>query len=141
VDWYQEREYAYRNWQDFPVSPNQIQHLLLTHVHIDHSGLIPKFVRDGFSGDILLSPPSRQMLPIVLSDSPRKLEEDSAFKKRRHGREGRQGPHPEVPLYTVQDAEKSYSQLKEVPYGDFTQLNNRVKVCVFTMPVIFLAQQ
>jgi metallo-beta-lactamase family protein len=126
---YQEREYAYRNWQDFPVPPNLIQHLLLTHVHLDHSGLIPKLVREGFSGDILLTPPSRQMLPIVLSDSARNLEEDAAFKKKRHDREGRRGVHPEVPLYTVQDAEKCYSQLKEIPYGEFTQLNNHVKVC------------
>jgi metallo-beta-lactamase family protein len=126
---YQEREYAHRNWEDFPVPPNQIQHLLLTHVHIDHSGLIPKLVRDGFSGDILLTPPSRQMLPIVLSDSARNLEEDAAFKKRRHDGEGKRGPHPEVPLYTVQDAEKCYSQVKEVAYGEFTRLNDHVKVC------------
>ncbi|MGD0423175.1 MAG: MBL fold metallo-hydrolase [Candidatus Bathyarchaeia archaeon] len=126
---YQEREYTYRNWQDFPISPSQIQHLLLTHVHLDHSGLIPKLVRDGFSGDILLTPPSRQMLPIVLSDSARNLEEDAAFKKRRHESEGKRGPHPEVPLYTVGDAEKCYCLLKEVPYGEFTQLNSHVKVC------------
>jgi metallo-beta-lactamase family protein len=126
---YQEREYAYRNWQDFPVPPSQIQHLLLTHVHLDHSGLIPKLVRGGFSGDILLTPPSRQMLPIVLSDSARNLEEDAAFKKKRHDREGRRGPHPEVPLYTVQDAEKCYSRLREVPYAELTQLDNHVKVC------------
>ena len=126
---YQEREYIYRNWQDFPVPPNQIQHLLLTHVHLDHSGLIPKLVRDGFSGDILLTPPSKQMLPIVLSDSARNLEEDAAFKKRRHEREGKRGPHPEVPLYTFQDAERCYSQLREVSYGNLTQLNEHVKVC------------
>lgn len=126
---YQEREYAYRNWQDFPVPPNQIQHLLLTHVHLDHSGLIPKLVRDGFSGNILLTPPSRQMLPIVLSDSARNMEEDAAFKKRRHEREGKRRPHPEEPLYTVQDAERCYSQLKEVPYGNFTQLNDQIRIC------------
>ena len=126
---YQEREYAYRNWQDFPIPPSRIQHLLLTHVHLDHSGLIPKLVRDGFSGDILLTPPSRQLLPIVLSDSARNFEEDAVFKKKRHDREGRRGPHPEIPLYTVQDAEKCYSQMKEVPYGEFTELENDVKVC------------
>jgi len=126
---YQEREYAYRNWKEFPVSPNEIQYLLLTHVHLDHSGLIPKFVRDGFSGDILMTPPSKQMLPIVLSDSARNLQEDAAFKKRRHEREGKRGPHPEIPLYTVQDVENCYSRLKEVPYGDFTQLDNQVRFC------------
>jgi len=126
---YQEREYTYRNWQDFPVFPNEIQYLLLTHVHLDHSGLIPKLVREGFSGDILLTPPSRQMLPIVLSDSARNLEEDAAFKKRRHEREGKRGTHPEVPLYTVQDVENCCTCLKEVPYGDFIQLDNQVRVC------------
>jgi len=46
---FQERDYSYRNWEAFPVPPNQIHYLLLTHVHLDHSGLIPKLVKEGFA--------------------------------------------------------------------------------------------
>jgi metallo-beta-lactamase family protein len=56
-------------------------------------------------------------------------EEDAAFKKKRHDSEGQRGPYPEIPLYTVQDAEECFSLLKDVPYEEFLPLNDRVKVC------------
>jgi metallo-beta-lactamase family protein len=126
---FQERDYSSRNWEAFPVPPSQIQYLLLTHVHIDHSGLIPKLVKEGFAGDILLTPASKDLFPIVILDSARMQEEDAAFKKERHDREGRKGPYPENPLYTVQDAEKCFPLLKAVPYEEFLPLNDQVKVC------------
>jgi metallo-beta-lactamase family protein len=126
---FQERDYDYRNWEAFPVPPDQVRYLLLTHVHLDHCGLVPKLVREGFAGNILLTPASRVLFPIVILDSARMLEEDAAFKERRHEREGRRGPHPEVPLYTVQDAERCFLLLKDVPYGEFVSLNEQVKVC------------
>jgi len=126
---FQERHYSYRNWETFQVPPYQIDYLLLTHVHLDHSGLIPKLVREGFGGDILLTAPSKEMLPIVLLDSARIQEEDAAFKKSRHERENRTGPFPEVPLYTVEDARDCFPLLKTVPYGEYVPLNEHVKVC------------
>ncbi len=126
---FQERDYSYRNWGNFPVPPDQIQYLLLTHVHLDHSGLIPKLVREGFSGDILLTSASKEMLPIVILDSARLLEEDAEFKKKRHAKEGRKGPYPEIPLYTVRDAKRCLRQLRGVSFEDQIQLNDRVKVC------------
>lgn len=126
---FQERDYSYRNWKGFPVPPDQIQYLLLTHVHLDHSGLIPKLVKEGFTGDVLLTPASKELFPIVILDSARMQEEDAAFKKKRHDKEGRKGPYPEIPLYTVQDADKCFPLLKDVPYEDYLPLNDRVKVC------------
>jgi metallo-beta-lactamase family protein len=126
---FQERDYAYRNWEPFPIPPDQIQYLLLTHVHLDHSGLIPKLVKEGFTGEILLTPASNKLFPIVILDSARIQEEDAAFKKERHAKEGRSGPHPENPLYTVKDAEKCFSLLREIPYEETRSLNDRVKVC------------
>lgn len=125
---YQEREYSYRNWQAFPYPPNQISHVLLTHVHLDHCGLIPKLVKEGFEGDILLTPASKALFPIVILDSARMQEEDAAFKKKRHEAEGRRGPYPETPLYTVQDAEKCLPLLKEVSYEEILPLNDQVSV-------------
>jgi metallo-beta-lactamase family protein len=126
---FQERDYSYRNWKNFPIPPDQIQHLILTHVHLDHSGLIPKLVKEGFSGDILLTPASKELFPIVILDSAGMQEEDAEFKKKRHEKEGRKGPYPEVPLYTVQDAKKCFPLLKDVSYGDYLSLNDHVKVC------------
>jgi metallo-beta-lactamase family protein len=63
---YQEREYRSRNWDPFPVPAKQIDCVILTHVHLDHSGLVPKLVREGFSGRILTTSASNEMLEIVL---------------------------------------------------------------------------
>ena len=126
---FQERDYSHRNWEAFPVPPNQIQYILLTHVHQDHSGLIPKLVKEGFAGEILLTPASKELFPIVILDSARIQQEDAAFKKKRHSKENRKGPYPEIPLYTVQDAEKCFPLLKAVPYEEIFPLNDQIKVC------------
>jgi len=125
---FQEREYSQRNWEAFPVPPDQIQHLLLTHVHLDHCGLIPKLVKEGFAGDILLTSASKELFPIVILDSARIQEEDAAYEKRRSDKEGRKRPLPET-LYNVQDAEKCFPLLKDVSYEDYVKLSDRVKVC------------
>jgi metallo-beta-lactamase family protein len=126
---FQERDYSYRNWHGFPVPPDQVHYLLLTHVHLDHSGLIPKLVKEGFAGEILLTHPSKEMFPIVILDSARIHEEDAAFKKKRHDDEGRKGSYPEIPLYTVQDAEECLPLLKGIAYEECLPLNDRVKIC------------
>ena len=126
---FQERDYSHRNWEPFPVPPDQIKYLLLTHVHQDHSGLIPKLVKEGFHGEILLTSASKELFPIVILDSARIQEEDAAFKKKRNDNEEQEEPYPETPLYTVQDAEKCFPLLKAVPYEELLPLTNQVKVC------------
>ena len=126
---FQEHDYSNRNWESFPVAPDQIQYLLLTHVHQDHSGLIPKLVKDGFHGDILLTAASKELFPIVILDTARIQEEDAAFKKKRNDNEEHEEPYMETALYTVQDAEKCFPLLKAVPYEEFLHLNDQIKVC------------
>lgn len=126
---FQERDYSQRNWEAFPIPPDQIQYLLLTHVHQDHAGLIPKLVKEGFHGDILLTDASKELFPIIILDSARIQEEDAAFKKNRHLNEKHEEPYMETPLYTVQDAKKCFPLLKAVPYEEFLPLNDQVKVC------------
>jgi metallo-beta-lactamase family protein len=126
---FQERDYSQRNWEAFPVPPDQIQYVLLTHVHQDHSGLIPKLVKEGFHGDILLTAASKELFPIVILDSARIQEEDAAFKKNRNSNKEHEEPYTETPLYTVQDAEKCFPLLKAVLYEEFVQLNDKIKVC------------
>jgi metallo-beta-lactamase family protein len=113
---YQEREYLRRNWNPFPFPPWKIDYLLLTHAHLDHSGLIPKIVKEGFRGRILCTAPTSEILPIVLFDTAKLQEEDALIKKKRHEKEGRRGPYPEVPLYTVADVEKVLPLVEAVDY-------------------------
>jgi metallo-beta-lactamase family protein len=123
---YQERPFLERNWLPFPVPPGEIDLLLLTHAHLDHSGLIPKVARDGFSGTILTTEATADLLSIALMDSARILEEDAAFKKKRHAKEGRRGSHPEIPLYTVEDVQRAMPLVEEIAYNEEVALTEGV---------------
>lgn len=125
---YQERPYLDRNWEPFPVPPDEIDTLLLTHAHLDHSGYIPRLVKEGFSRRILATAPSIELAEIVLLDTAHIQEEDAAFKLKRHKREGRIGPHPEIPLYTVEEARKSFAAFETVAYLRPVRLNDGLTV-------------
>ncbi|MBN2099644.1 MAG: MBL fold metallo-hydrolase [Dehalococcoidia bacterium] len=115
---FQERDLRDRNWQEFPVPPKSLQAVLLTHAHLDHSGLLPKLARDGFEGNIYCTSPTAEIVPIMLLDSAKLQEEDAQTKRRRHEREGRRGPYPEVPLYTTEDAQAVFPLLTPVKYDE-----------------------
>ena len=125
---YQERNLTNRNWAPFPVPPGTIDAVLLTHAHLDHCGLIPKLVREGFQGKIYCTEATSEISRIILLDSAYLQEEDAAFKKRRHKRERRKSPFPEVPLYTVDDARAAISLFSPVKYGETVRVNELVKV-------------
>ena len=122
---FQEREFLNRNWGPFGVPAASIDAILLTHAHLDHCGFIPKICREGFQGDIYSTYATADIAGVMLLDSAKIQEEDAEFKKRRHQREGRRGRYPEVPLYTVKDAEASLAcfsyqvdYLEKVNIGD-----------------------
>ncbi len=125
---YQERSFLQRNWESLPVPPEDLDFILLTHAHLDHSGLIPKVVRDGFSGTILTTDATADILSIALMDSAEIQEEDAAYKKRRHQKENRTVDHPVVPLYTVQDVQAAMPLVDEVDYDVVTELGRGVSV-------------
>jgi metallo-beta-lactamase family protein len=114
---FQERSHLARNWEPSPGPPDTIDVMLLTHAHLDHVGLVPKLVRDGFGGHVHATPPSIDLAAIVLQDSARIQEEDAAYKRRRHRREGRRGPHEPAALYTPEDAELALKRFRQVHYG------------------------
>ncbi|MBN2254912.1 MAG: MBL fold metallo-hydrolase [Deltaproteobacteria bacterium] len=93
-----------RNWEDWGYDPAEINSLILTHAHIDHSGRIPKLVKDGFRGRIITSPPTAELCQIMLLDSAHVQEMDSQWKTRKNRRQGKEGVEP---LYTTEDAETS----------------------------------
>ena len=125
---YQERPSLDRNWDPFPVDPASVDVLLLTHAHVDHSGLLPKLVREGYRGHILATTATGDLLPIVLMDAARIHEEDAAFKKKRHRKEGRRGPHPEIPLFTAEDVERTIPLLEDTEYGREVRLGEGLSV-------------
>lgn len=113
---FQEREFLGRNWEECAEAASRFDALLLTHAHIDHCGLLPRFVKQGFRGPIYCTRPTAALTKVMLPDSARIQEEDAAYKRRRHQKEGRQGKYPEVPLYTEQDAALVFPLLRPVPY-------------------------
>lgn len=125
---YQERELKNRNWEPFPVDPRSIDCVLLTHAHLDHCGMIPKLAKDGFKGKIYGTSATNKIAEIVMLDSGKLQEEDAAFKKKRHEREGRKGPHPVMPLYTRADAEAVLPRLSPVDFDRDFRLNDSVTI-------------
>lgn len=121
---YQERELRPRNWEPFPVPPSNIDAILLTHAHLDHCGLLPRLVRHGFHGKIYGTPATCDIAQVMLMDSARIQEEDTAKKRKRHEKEGRTGPFPEVPLYTAEDATAALQLLSPVPYNELLPLGD-----------------
>jgi metallo-beta-lactamase family protein len=123
---YQERPFLERNWAPFPVPAGDIDVLLLTHAHLDHSGLIPKVVREGFTGTILTTAATADLMSIALMDSAKIQEEDAAYKRKRHQKEGRTGRHPEIPLYTTEDVQATMPLVEEVAYDEVRSLGRGV---------------
>jgi metallo-beta-lactamase family protein len=123
---YQERDYRYRNWDPFHVPPDTLDAVLLTHAHLDHCGLLPKLVREGFHGRVFCTDATADIVKIMLMDSARIQEEDAAYKKKRHKRSRRKGSHPEVPLYTTEDAKACFPLLSPVRYGESVLIGNDI---------------
>ena len=123
---YQEREFRERNWAPFAVPPETLDAVLLTHAHLDHCGLLPKLVREGFKGKIYGTPATAEIAGIMLMDSAKIQQEDAEFKKKRHEREGRKGPYPEIPLYTTEDAQACCPLFSPARYGEPVDLGGGV---------------
>ncbi len=114
---YQEREFASRNWEPFAVPPETIDAVVLTHAHLDHCGLLPKLVKEGFNGPVYTTEVSVDIAEIVMRDAAKIQAEDAAFKKKRHAREGRQGPYDYGTLFSSEDVDRVIPMLKAVRYG------------------------
>jgi metallo-beta-lactamase family protein len=105
------RELRERNWADAPFPAVSVDAVLLTHAHIDHTGYLPRFVKQGFRGPVYCSRGTADLLRILLPDSARLQEEEADYRNRhkvtRH--------NPALPLYTEEDAETALGLLQVVP--------------------------
>ncbi|MDD5126793.1 MAG: MBL fold metallo-hydrolase [Dehalococcoidales bacterium] len=125
---HQERELRGRDWAPFRYPLQSINAVLLTHAHLDHSGLLPRLVREGYRSKIYGTAATTEITDIMLRDSAKLMEEDAEIKKKRHQREGRQGPYPEVPLYTIADAQAVTPYFTPVDYGQPLKFGEGVEV-------------
>jgi metallo-beta-lactamase family protein len=128
---YQERELTGRNWSPFFIPPGSLDAVLLTHAHLDHCGLLPRLVREGFKRAIYCTGATSEITRIMLLDSGKIHEEDADFKRRRHERESRKGPYPEIPLYTRDDAEAVSPLFSPVKYGQAVQMGDGVEATFY----------
>jgi len=103
-----------RNWEPLPFEPSSLDAVVLTHAHIDHSGYLPALVRDGFRGSVHCTPPTRELLEILLPDSGKLHEEDAAYANRKHFSKH----EPALPLYREEDARNVFPQLHAVGFGE-----------------------
>ena len=105
-----------RNWAPPPVRPQDIDAVALTHAHLDHSGYLPRFIRQGFAGPVHSSPGTRDLCAILLPDSGRLQEEEARYANKR----GFSKHKPALPLYTEDDAHASLKRFSPVPFHQET---------------------
>jgi metallo-beta-lactamase family protein len=96
-----------RNWAPLPFDPATLDAVVLTHAHVDHSGYLPRLVKNGFRGRVWCTPGTRDLLQILLPDSGFLQEEEA----RRANRYEYAHHHPALPLYTREEAERCLGQL------------------------------
>ena len=118
------KEIEERNWKIQPYRAKDLSFILLTHAHIDHSGLIPKLVKEGFRGNVICTKATRDLCEVMLQDSGRIQEMEAEWQNRKGKRAGK---GEAIPLYTVEDAEKSLRCFQPVSYGEIVHLAEGVK--------------
>lgn len=111
--------------RDFGFEPSAITYMVLSHAHIDHSGLIPRLVKQGYTGTIFCTPATRDMAEILLLDSAEIQEDDVKFTNKKHAQDGR--PYIE-PLYRIEDAKKAIGSLKPMGYQQWHQIDPDIEL-------------
>ncbi|MFB3922555.1 MAG: MBL fold metallo-hydrolase RNA specificity domain-containing protein [Terriglobia bacterium] len=119
-----EKELRLRNWEPLPVKPSTIQWLVLTHAHLDHIGYIPRFIKDGFRGQVLTSAPTVELAKLVLPDSGHLQEEDAEYANFK----GFSKHKPALPLYTYDEAVKSLESFRAVDESKPLELSSHFTV-------------
>lgn len=114
------KELREKNWQDPPFNPKEIDAVIITHAHIDHTGFLPRLVKLGFNGKVFTSRATGDLLKILLLDSARLQEEDAEYRNRK----GLTSHSPALPLYDERDAKATLELLNPVPND-----GNAVEIC------------
>lgn len=117
-----QKEWRERNWQPLPISEREIDAVILTHAHLDHSGWLPRLVTQGFKGPIYATPATVDLCGILLPDSGHLQEEDAAYYNKT-----RSSKHtPALPLYTMKEAQECLSFFKPVSQKQVITLSDEL---------------
>ena len=113
------------NQREFPFNPGEIDAVVLTHAHVDHSGLLPKLVKHGFKNKIYSTKVTRELCGIMLPDSAHIQESDAEMSTRKNSRSGKA---PVEPLYSIDDAYEALKHFTDVPFYQTQQLTEDISV-------------
>ena len=102
-----------QNWEHLAVEPATIDAVVITHAHLDHTGYLPRLVREGFSGPIFCTDGTAAVAEIILRDSAAIQERDAAYLNKRHATKH----HPALPLYDGEDAQRAIDLFTTRPFG------------------------
>lgn len=112
-----------RNWQHLPLPVRQLDAVVLTHAHLDHSGYLPRLVHEGFRGPVYCTRSTAALCRLLLPDAAYLQELDAEYANRR----GFSRHHPALPLFTQEDATRALSLLREVDFGDRVDLPGHMR--------------
>lgn len=118
------KELRLRNWGRLPVDPASIEWVVLTHGHIDHTGYLPRLVKDGFAGEVYATRATADLVKVLLPDSGHLQEEEAAY----HNKRGTSKHKPALPLYTAEEGLKAAKRVAGVGYGEPVELSSGVRV-------------
>lgn len=118
----QEWKLKERNWKPLPVPVESVDAVLLTHAHLDHCGLLPRLVDQGYSGSIHCTRATAALSKVVLLDSAHIQKEDAYFKAKRHKREGREPKFAPVPLYSEDDVRRTLPLFRTHGYDEVVSI-------------------
>ncbi|MBZ9730980.1 MBL fold metallo-hydrolase [Salegentibacter sp. JZCK2] len=111
------------NWKNFPFDPAAIDLILLTHGHLDHTGYLPRLVKQGYKNAILGTPPTLGIAGVILKDSAKIQEEDAE----RANKEEYSKHQPALPLYSLRDAEKTIGLFKNIELNEWYHVSENIK--------------
>jgi len=120
-----ETEGLNRNWG---FNPAEVDYVFLSHAHVDHSGLLPKLVKDGFKGTIYATPATIDIVKVLLLDSASIQNNDISFLNKKRREEGRE---PLQPIYTAEDVYRTFDHFKAVNYHQQVQVDNGIMLQFF----------
>jgi metallo-beta-lactamase family protein len=118
------KELRLRNWDPFPVEAESIDAVVISHAHIDHTGYLPRLVKQGFKGSIYCTKPTADLMEIMLLDSAKLQEEEASFANEK----GYSKHQVAEPLYRTQDAESVFPLLKRYNYNESIPINENIEI-------------